>query len=145
MSIIQMLMAKGISGVIVSPFTAWEVRADNEAGLEASASLTFASDGSVGGNATIDDGSAPGSSSWFSPNTPSIGDNYWIRFTATTGTFTTNGASSFTQLSASRTVTKSATSGTASVTFTIEIASDSGGSNIVMTSTGNILRYQHTL
>jgi hypothetical protein len=130
---------------IVTPFTAYDMLADNTPGATATASLIFGTNGSVASNATIDGGSTTGSASWYSPNTTGIGSSYWIRFTPTSGSFTTNGASSFSQLSSNRQVTKSASTSAGGVTFTIEIASDSGGSNIVMTSTGNILRYQHTL
>lgn len=132
------------SGGIVGAFTAWGVFADSAPGISAAASLTFAADGSISYAATAGDLSSPGSTQWYNPITSAIGANYYIRFTATSGTFTTNDASTFTILSSSRTVTKSATTGAASVTFTIEIATDSGGTNIVFTSTSNQLQYTHT-
>lgn len=129
---------------IVRNFTAWGVFADSGIGVSASASLTFNSDGTVSYAATANDLSSPGTTSWYSPTVTGIGSLYWIKFTATSGTFTTNGASTFTSLASAVSVTKSATASSASVTFTIEIAADSGGTNIVFTSTGNQLQYSHT-
>lgn len=129
---------------IVRNFSAWGVFADSGIGVSASASLTFNSDGTISYAATANDLSSPGSTSWYAPTITGIGSLYWIRLTATTGTFTTNGASAFTSLASAISATKSATTGAASVTFTIEIASDSGGTNIVLTSTGNQLQYSHT-
>ncbi len=129
---------------IVRNFTTWAVSGDNVPGDAASASITFASDGSISYSAALNDNTVPGSTSWRFPNVTGIGANYYIRLTATSGTFSTNGASSFTSLSSAVTATKAATTGAATVTFTIEIASDAGGSSIVFTSTGNTLAYTHT-
>lgn len=131
-------------GGVVGSFAAWGVFADSAPGVTATAQITVNTDGSVGLAAIDNDLSSPGSEAWYLPLTSSIGDNYWVRFTATSGAFTTNEASSFTALTAGRSATKSATTGSAQVTFTIDIATDSGGSNIVFTSTGNQLQYTHT-
>lgn len=130
---------------VVSPFTAYDLLADAAPGNLADASLTFNTNGSVSAGLSSDGGSTIGSASWYLPNTTGIGSSYYIKFTPTSGTFTANGASSFTLMNANRQVIKSASAGSAGVTFTIQIATDSGGTNIVMTSTGNQLRYQHTL
>lgn len=139
----QMMLLGG--GRIVSPFTAWAVGADATPGVNATATLTINTDGTVTGVGTPADTGTPGTANWFSPTSTGIGSIYWVRFTATTGTFTTNGASTFTQISSALSVTKAATTLSGSVAFTIEIASDSGGSNIVFTSTSNTLSYDHTL
>ena len=125
-------------------FSAWDVVGDNTAGNLATATFGLLSDGTVSGLGAINDLTSPGSSNWFIPTATGVGSLYWVRYTATTGTLTTNDASTWTQLNATRSCTKSASTGTASCTFTVEIASDSGGTNIVFTSTGNVVRYTHT-
>lgn len=144
MSGILQAILNGIGSLFV-PFTAWTVIADSIAGVAATASLTFNTDGSITAVNTVNNGGTnPGSASWFRPVGGTPGNNYFIRYTPTVGTFTSNAASSFVALSSNRTCSKSATTGTASVTFTIEIATDSGGTNIVFTSTGNVLSYIHS-
>jgi hypothetical protein len=128
-----------------SPFNVYDVWADSFPGDNAVATISFLSDGTITTSMLDSDGgSTIGSSNWGQPTTTGIGANYWIRLTATSGTFTTNGASGWTNLASTVSATKSAFSGTASVTFTIEIATDAAGANIVLTSTGNTLRYSHT-
>ena len=83
---------------------------------------------------------------WGSPTTTGIGSNYWIRFTRTatnsfgTPTAATNSTAStgWLQLSSAREIGISRTPGqhNFSATYTIEIASDSGGSTILTTLTG---------
>ena len=83
---------------------------------------------------------------WGSPTTTGIGSNYWIRFTRTatnsfgTPTAATNSTAStgWLQLSSAREIGISRTPGQHdfSATYTIEIASDSGGSTILTTLTG---------
>jgi hypothetical protein len=138
-------IAKG-SGGIVSPFTAWDLKGDNSPGNSAGATIYFNSDGTVTYAVQfVDVSNTVGTESWFSPTTTGIGNSYWVRFTVTSGTLTTNQASTWTALSSARAFDKQAVSGAVSATVTVEIASDSGGTNIVFTSTGNIVSYQHTL
>ena len=83
---------------------------------------------------------------WGSPTTTGIGSNYWIRFTRTatnsfgTPTAATNSTAStgWLQLSSAREINIERTPGQHdfSATYTIEIASDSGGSTILTTLTG---------
>ena len=83
---------------------------------------------------------------WGSPTTTGIGSNYWIRFTRTatnsfgTPTAATNSTAStgWLQLSSAREIGIDRTPGqhNFSATYTIEIASDSGGSTILTTLTG---------
>ena len=74
---------------------------------------------------------------WGTPIGGSPGSNYWIRFTRT-GTFGNQSSTASTgwlQLNTAREISVgSTTSGEA--TYTIQIASDSGGSNILTTRTG---------
>ena len=137
-------MLLAASGGINSSFTAWDVWSESVIGNLAASSFSLGSDGSVAQFVTEGDaGGTPGSDAWFLPVTTGVGSLYYGRLTPTSGTFTSNTASTWTLLNFGATAVKSASSGSASVTFTIEIATDSGGSNIVFTSTGNVLRYSH--
>lgn len=134
----------GYAGGIVVPFLPWDIWGESTIGVIASAGFTLTPDG--GAQSTVSDadgGGTDGSLEYYSPNITGIGSLFWVRYTPTVGSFTTNEASTWTQLSTFRSCTKSASTGTASVTFTIEIAADSGGSVVLMTSTGNVLRYTH--
>lgn len=130
----------------VSPFTAYDVWSDNTSGGEAVSIISFVSDGTISATPfPADAGSTIGSSNWGAPTTTGIGASYWITLSATSGTFTTNDASACTSLASAVGATKSGATGSASVTFTINIYTDSGCTNLFLTSTGNLLRYQHTL
>lgn len=142
MSIRQLLLGGG--GGVVSGFVASNIAATAAPGVLATASYSVNSDGSISTLATPSDGgSSIGSTAWHKPVASGVGNAYWVRFTPTSGTLTTNDAVGFTALSSSRSVTKGNTTGTNSCTFTIDIATDSGGTNIVLTSTGNIVRNDH--
>lgn len=141
MGIIQNLLGGALG--LVNPFTAWDVVADAAPGVLATATFTLASNGGVSGSGSPIDASTPGSDSWYRPNAAGIGSSFWVRFTPTIGTLTTNGAATFTQLNASRSVTKGNNTGANSCTFTIEIATDAGGSNIVFTAS-SVVRNTHT-
>jgi hypothetical protein len=128
-----------MGGGIVSPFTAWSAFNEQNSGSVAPATITFKSDGTVT-NSPVD---PTGSSNWYSPTTAGVGAGFYARFTPTTGVATVNNAASWTSLSANLSLTKSASTGDGSCTFTVEIATDIGGSNIVFTSTGNDCSYSH--
>ena len=131
------------SGGIVSPFTAWNPFADSAPGVSASATLTFQSNGTVTSAQSVNNFTTPGSSNWYSPTT-AVGASYWIRATVTVGTLTSGTTGSWVSLASNQSWTKSATSGAASVTLTLDISTDSGGSVIVLTTTGNVIQYSHT-
>lgn len=138
-------MLVGGSGVVIS-FTVWDVISDGAPGNTATSSMSFGSNGSAIGTASIDNGDGvAGSTAWYQPLITGIGAGFWLKYTPTTGTFTSNGAATFTALSSNLGCTKSGTSSSASVIFKVEIATDSGGTNIVFTSTGNRLLFQHSL
>jgi hypothetical protein len=93
---------------------------------------------------------------WGSPTTAGIGSNYWIRFTRTatnsfgSPTAATNSTAStgWLQLNSAREIYIDRTPGqhNFSATYTIEIASDSGGSTILTTRTGiKIVLYDQNL
>lgn len=98
----------------------------------ATATTTFQTDGSV----THATSSSPGPmSSWFLPNVAGIGNSHWVRATIVSGTFTTGTAGSWLALSSLRTWTKTQNVvGASTVSFTLELATDSGGTNIVKTA-----------
>lgn len=140
---IQQLIAAGGGFVVQGPQngTVW---AETTTGNSAIAQIAFGSDGSISWTATPGDGgTAAGDTQWYEPVTTGIGSSFWIRFTATSGTLTTNTASTFTSLATAQSCDKSALNGALTVTVTVEIATDSGGSNIVYTMAGVILRYTH--
>jgi hypothetical protein len=134
------------SGAIVGSFTAWNVSGDTAiGGGNSSASLTFASNGAVSYIANTADNTIAGSTAWFAPATTGIGSSYWIRATVTAGTLSTNPATTWTSLGSGATFVKGpSASGSSSCTVTFQIASDSGGVTVVLTSTGNVLQYTHT-
>ena len=77
---------------------------------------------------------------WATPTTAGIGSSYWIRFTQTSssGTSTETGSARGTWISLSISPTfgvQVSGPGYGSRTYTVEVASDSGGSNIVATKT----------
>lgn len=87
---------------------------------------TWASRGGVTGN-------------WASPTTAGVGSNYWLRYTltSTTGSGTNSGSSGWLALSSTRSLLaqkSDANVGIYNATYTIQIASDSGGSTIVATA-----------
>jgi len=108
----------------------------NYPGFTASAYINFYANG------TYDD--QFGTKNWYSPTTTGIGSSYWIRFTQTASQGTTtlvgSGTGSWLQLSASRSigVTKT-TNGYGERTFTVEISTNSSGTNIVASKTGVVV------
>lgn len=101
------------------------------------------------GNGTyqVDNNSAPQiTGNWYTPTTVGIGSSYWVKYTVTgttvaqTGdsyaTATTDWISISTDPGFSCIAGFSGGGGRAAYTYKIEIASDSGGANIVSTTTG---------
>lgn len=77
---------------------------------------------------------------WATPTTAGIGSSYWIRFTQTSssGTSTETGSARGTWISLSIAPTfglETSTAGFSDRYYTVEVASDSGGANIVATQT----------
>lgn len=138
----QQLLVAGAAGVN-QQFIAFDIGGDSPPGDFAEGSIIFISNGtmSFAGVVSLIENVTP-STNWYLPTTTGIGSLYWLRLTG--ASLTTNPASTFTAMSSSLTATKSANTSNASASFTVEIASDSGGTNIVLTRTGCILRYTHT-
>lgn len=137
-------IARAAGVVSAALWTIWDSWGQSTSGDIAGATFTLQSDGGSFGNYFDNDGgSIVGSPLWYSPSTVGIGASYWCRYTVTSGSATTNGASGWSQLSSNRSITKQASTGSAFCIFTIEIATDSIGSNVVFTKTGNTLRYSH--
>lgn len=96
--------------------------------------LNFYSDGTWDANL---DGNGVVGDNWATPTTANVGTNFYIRFTRTSfngGSFNSATASTgFLQLNTTQgvIVARTSTPGTASAEYTIEIATDSGGSNII--------------
>lgn len=105
---------------------------------DAYAGFTFYNDGTAavqGNDALIN--SPP---DWITPSGGTPGNSYWIRVSVTAGSnpnFSNPGVGSWLAMSSTRTWTWSRTTvGSNTATVTIEIASDSGGSNVVASRTG---------
>lgn len=116
-----------------------EIFGEANSGGTAYAEYTFSTDGTIVGGSSQAGSFSVGN--WTTPTTAGIGSSYWIRVTQTSssGPSTEYGASRgvWLQLSSSRTfgVEKTA-NGLSARVYTFEIASDSGGSNIVTSATG---------
>lgn len=102
-------------------------------GASATASISLYSDGTM----AVVDGVG---TSWFSLPYAGVGNNYWVRYTLTSGT-APSGVTMGTWTSLAATVTASLTQlavGSKSAVLTIAFATDSAGTNIVFTGTASI-------
>ncbi len=103
--------------------------------------LTWQTNGTVtiGGSGSLTASSNP---NWYTPTTTGAGNSYWIRFTQNTsngGTLGGDALNTWHALSTGRMLTlyRSST-GFSTRTFTVQIATDSGGSNIVSSGTATL-------
>lgn len=111
-----------------------------KAGAALTSTVTFNTVGTVVGSTTGTSTLADTTHSWFTPPLTGAGNLYFLKITPTVGTLTTNGAAAFTALSGAIAITRNAALGVAqSCTYTVQIATDIGGVNIVSTQTGNII------
>jgi hypothetical protein len=98
---------------------------------------TWNANGSVSGNL--------GSGNWASPTTTSIGNSYWIRWTRTSSSLgggSSTPSSGWNSLSGTNTIQvthNGISGGVVEATYTLEISTNSGGTNIVASSTGTLL------
>jgi len=96
--------------------------------VNATASLDLLSDGTCTTGAGNNPATKP---NWFTPTTPGVGSSYWCKATIISGSFS-SGSTSLQSLSGGAGWTRSQTTiGTSSVSFTLEIFSDSGGTQLV--------------
>ena len=135
---ISMTNFYGKSAITISLASLSAIYGEINPGGTAYAEYSFNSNGSISYFTSNGNGTQ---GSWATPNTVGIGSNYWIRFTQTASfgpsTETGSARNTWIQLSNAPTFGLSKTAnGYSSRTYTVEIASDSGGSNIVATKTG---------
>lgn len=124
------------SGSAVQPVNLPDLStSDSKVLATAAASCTLNTDGTC----TNTPSTSP--TNWYTPTTGSIGTGYWVRATATSGSLSSGTTGSWLQLNSARTWVRdnAGTEGTLSATLTLEIATDSGGVNIVATRTGIVL------
>jgi len=139
------LHGKSASSVTIAMSVAPYITAGNaNTSGSVTASFTLNSNGTCSALAAPITDEANYPSNWATPTTTGIGSSYWARVTVTSGTLTSGTTGSWVQLSSNTTWSKNTTgTGGATVLFTLEIASDSGGSNILVTKTGCHLQYIH--
>lgn len=133
---IPMLMGAS-SGDVVNPIPLTSVGSDDLFPVPGTtlASFTFGVDGllTMAGNDSF------GGPEWFHPARSGVGVGYWIRVTKTAGVNNTSGQalSTWINITGSMFWTWSQTGmGSKSATLTVELATDSLGTNIVATKTG---------
>jgi hypothetical protein len=134
MSAIQQLLAGGKNGGVVSPLDITSISDNPPPHSPATALVRLGSGGSIFGTGTF-------GPSWYSPQTGGIGSSFWCRMSKNSGSDPTSGLLSPTiyQLSSDREWTWQRTaSGTTSANVTLQIASDSGMSNVVASATFNV-------
>jgi hypothetical protein len=123
-------------GGVINPLPGGVVSTTTVGGFP-SATLNVNRAGTITGNPDIDDTFVD--RDWAMGPSATVGDAYWVRFTQVTGSTLDTGLALlavWSQLSADRSIGYiRATNGTDIGTFTVEIATDSGGVNIVGTST----------
>lgn len=136
-----------------SPFvsgTPWDVSATAATGVTTQARLIINDNGTVTKLITGTSTGSDGSSNWWIPTTAGVGTAWYVRFTATAGAWndSTGGAvtSGAWKLmgSAQFVGMASTTSGTNTCTFNVDVATDAAGGNIIFSSIGNKVRFNHT-
>lgn len=104
-------------------------------GVLKTGTLRFNTDGTITQVETPNGGG--GTMQWYSPTTASIGTSYWVRCTRQSGNALNVGTeNTWQQLSANRTFGYSSTTDVMDGFFTFQLATDSGGANIVATLAG---------
>jgi hypothetical protein len=129
---------RAVSAITLNDFDSSGGGADISSPYSTSCTITLNTDGTItwsvnsNGNWGVED------TNWATPTTGGVGNSYWVRGTVTSGSpgMTSGTSDTWLQLSSARAWTFSrSTIGTTSGVYTLEIASDSGGSNIITTNT----------
>lgn len=129
MGIHQAFLGSG-GGRVVSPLTDRNVVASS---ISAEPTVTVKTDGTL-----YRTGISSATDQWFEPTTAGIGSSYWVRFTVTAGdALSYTPGSGWLQISEDRLIGNVREGKPTSVVL-IEIASDSGGSNVVTSGTFTI-------
>lgn len=120
---------------IVNPLGTLLLR-DAPLGTAATASASFNTDGTI----TYTGGASEGSTRWYIPVTTNIGSSYWLKVTVTSGNTmapaSTIANNTLTQISSDLKAQWTALGQTQKIaTASVEIYSDSGGTNLVSTGT----------
>ena len=137
-------VGKSGAPTIVPSLTAWSCRGDGVSGNSTQGIFYVNGDGTLSGGA-IGGTVTSGSANWATPTTAGTGNSYYVKFTVTGGTSTTNTASAWTLIGAgSKQISKTGTVGSGTCTFTVQIATDAAGTNIVSSGTGFVVGYDHT-
>ena len=126
----------GGSGVFLSRFTSTNGLVSTSGASDVTMTANTNGTLTVTGNGNIVLGTITPNPGYYSPTTTLVGNDYQIRVTPTSGSFSTGTVNSWLALSSARTWTVS-TSFTKSVTFTIEIRNLSAVT--LATTTGNII------
>lgn len=138
------MMVAGGAGSPSAPPAMSYVTAKAAAAL--TSTVTFNTNGTTVGSTNGTSTTSDTTHNWFKPTTTGAGNGYFLKVTLTAGTpFTANGASSFTALSAPIAITRFAAGGAdLTTTYTVDISTDAGGTNIVSTQTGNTIEANGT-
>lgn len=120
-----------VAGTPTSVFNGFSVTKITSGGT-LNAIVTFNTDGSIAGSGSGTGGNP--TSQYFDPVTVGIGTSYWVRATATSGSFSGGTTDTWLALSSNRAWNRTtAAFGVQTVVATFDISSDSGGSVIVAT------------
>ena len=102
----------------------------------ATAGIYFNSNGSASASGNF----SPTAPNWYAPTTTGIGASYWIRATRVSGATPGGTLNQWLSLTSTRSWTlQQSSTGTKQCTLTFAISTDSAGTNIVATYTGNTI------
>lgn len=126
------------ASAVLSPLGAGAI-ADYSHTVALTVTITFKTDGSItySGSASGAAAKVSGPAWWHSAPAGGVGTGVYLRVTPTTGSLTTNPASTWTQLTSDLAIVRTVNRyfGPAHTEFTVELAGGSGGSPLYVTST----------
>lgn len=139
---------RALAGILLGPVALGDLYGKSNGGTlnpsasamaptSAIATLTFGTDGTI---TIAGSGTSNQTAYWYKPATSGIGSSYWLRVTVNSGSSLTGSSTgTWLQLSTSRSFNlTSSGNGVLSTNITIEIATDSGGSNIVASASATL-------